>query len=208
MRCTEWAGPLELGGGAVPGACPWRRRPLCRRPYFPSARREMLKDPFVRSKFISPPSNFNHLVHVGPTDGKPSARDLPRVSYLGPITSLPGEAQPIAGLSDAPDANAALCFPGPRGSQRVQAGSPLPPQPFCTVPATTHPLQAPGGKGRGTRGSGPQRPHSFSEALRRPASVGSDGHTGDADSSKNSRPAPTASVFPPQSLHPLRTPRI
>ncbi|XP_039100769.1 serine/threonine-protein kinase MRCK gamma isoform X2 [Hyaena hyaena] len=84
-------------------------------------RREMLKDPFVRSKLISPPSNFNHLVHVGPTDGKPSARDLPR---------------------------------------------------------------APGGKGRGTRGSGPQRPHSFSEALRRPASVGSDGHTADADSMK------------------------
>ncbi|XP_029812605.1 serine/threonine-protein kinase MRCK gamma isoform X2 [Suricata suricatta] len=84
-------------------------------------RREMLKDPFVRSKLISPPSNFNHLVHVGPTDGKPSARDPP---------------------------------------------------------------PAPGGKGRGTRGSGPQRPHSFSEASRRPASVGSDGLTGDADPMK------------------------
>ncbi|XP_040321856.1 serine/threonine-protein kinase MRCK gamma isoform X3 [Herpailurus yagouaroundi] len=85
-------------------------------------RRELLKDPFVRSKLISPPSNFNHLVHVGPTDGKPGARDLPP--------------------------------------------------------------QAPGGKGRGTRGSGPQRPHSFSEASRRPASVGSDGLTGDADAMK------------------------
>uniref|UniRef100_A0ABI8AR09 non-specific serine/threonine protein kinase n=1 Tax=Felis catus TaxID=9685 RepID=A0ABI8AR09_FELCA len=84
-------------------------------------RRELLKDPFVRSKLISPPSNFNHLVHVGPTDGKPGARDLP---------------------------------------------------------------PAPGGKGRGTRGSGPQRPHSFSEASRRPASVGSDGLTGDADAMK------------------------
>ncbi|XP_053755500.1 serine/threonine-protein kinase MRCK gamma isoform X5 [Panthera pardus] len=85
-------------------------------------RRELLKDPFVRSKLISPPSNFNHLVHVGPTDGKPGARDLPP--------------------------------------------------------------QAPGGKGRGTRGSGPQRPHSFSEASRRPASVGSDGLPGDADAVK------------------------
>ncbi|XP_043437554.1 serine/threonine-protein kinase MRCK gamma isoform X2 [Prionailurus bengalensis] len=84
-------------------------------------RRELLKDPFVRSKLISPPSNFNHLVHVGPTDGKPGARDLP---------------------------------------------------------------PAPGGKGRGTRGSGPQRPHSFSEASRRPASVGSDGLAGDADAMK------------------------
>lgn len=75
-------------------------------------RREMLKDPFVRSKLISPPTNFNHLVHVGPTDGKSSAKDLTR---------------------------------------------------------------APEGKGRGSRGSGPQRPHSFSEASRRPASMGSDG---------------------------------
>ncbi|XP_045749314.1 serine/threonine-protein kinase MRCK gamma isoform X4 [Mirounga angustirostris] len=88
-------------------------------------RREMLKDPFVRSKLISPPTNFNHLVHVGPTDGKPSARDLPR---------------------------------------------------------------APEGKGRGTRGSGPQRPHSFSEASRRPASVGSDGLAGDADATVKRKP--------------------
>uniref|UniRef100_A0A8C9KZT6 non-specific serine/threonine protein kinase n=1 Tax=Panthera tigris altaica TaxID=74533 RepID=A0A8C9KZT6_PANTA len=78
-------------------------------------RRELLKDPFVRSKLISPPSNFNHLVHVGPTDGKPGARDLP-----------------------------------PEGRAEVP----------------------------------PQRPHSFSEASRRPASVGSDGLPGDADAVK------------------------
>lgn len=87
----------------------------------PFARREMLKDPFVRSKLISPPTNFNHLVHVGPTDGKPRARDL---------------------------------------------------------------SQAPEGKGRSARSSGPQRPHSFSEAPRRPASMGSDGLAGDADPMK------------------------
>ncbi|XP_036909033.1 serine/threonine-protein kinase MRCK gamma isoform X4 [Sturnira hondurensis] len=75
-------------------------------------RREMLKDPFMRSKLISPPTNFNHLVHVGPTDGKLSTRDL----------------------SPTPEA-----------------------------------------KGRGARSSVPQRPHSFSEASRRPASTGSDG---------------------------------
>ncbi|XP_074087237.1 serine/threonine-protein kinase MRCK gamma [Macrotis lagotis] len=34
-------------------------------------RREMLKDPFVRSKFISSPTNFSHLAHMGPGDGKP-----------------------------------------------------------------------------------------------------------------------------------------
>ncbi|XP_006901591.1 PREDICTED: serine/threonine-protein kinase MRCK gamma [Elephantulus edwardii] len=84
-------------------------------------RREMLKDPFVRSKLISPPTNFNHLVHVGPTDGKPSAKDLPT---------------------------------------------------------------APEVKGRGSRSSSSQRPHSFSEASRRPASMGSDILSGDMDPMK------------------------
>ncbi|XP_064143899.1 serine/threonine-protein kinase MRCK gamma isoform X1 [Loxodonta africana] len=84
-------------------------------------RREMLKDPFVRSKLISPPTNFNHLVHVGATDGKPTARGLARV---------------------------------------------------------------PEEKGRGARSSGPQRPHSFSEASRRPASMDSDTLAGDVDPMK------------------------
>uniref|UniRef100_A0A2K5Y1U0 Serine/threonine-protein kinase MRCK gamma n=1 Tax=Mandrillus leucophaeus TaxID=9568 RepID=A0A2K5Y1U0_MANLE len=85
-------------------------------------RREMLKDPFVRSKLISPPTNFNHLVHVGPANGRPGARDTSRA------------------LEE---------------------------------------------KGRVSRGSsGPQRPHSFSEALRRPASMGSEGLDGDADPMK------------------------
>ncbi|XP_047631305.1 serine/threonine-protein kinase MRCK gamma isoform X6 [Phacochoerus africanus] len=86
-------------------------------------RREMLKDPFVRSKLISTPTNFNHLVHVGPADGRPGAGDLP-------------------------------------------------------------PGRAPDQKGRGARSSGPQRPHSFSEAPRRPASMSSDGFVGDSDSMK------------------------
>uniref|UniRef100_A0A8C9KKV1 CDC42 binding protein kinase gamma n=1 Tax=Panthera tigris altaica TaxID=74533 RepID=A0A8C9KKV1_PANTA len=93
-------------------------------------RRELLKDPFVRSKLISPPSNFNHLVHVGPTDGKPGARDL-----------------------------------------RLQEGR-------AEVP--------------------PQRPHSFSEASRRPASVGSDGLPGDADAGKDSPAASIASISLPK----------
>ncbi|XP_062952071.1 serine/threonine-protein kinase MRCK gamma [Cynocephalus volans] len=84
-------------------------------------RRELLKDPFVRSKLISPPTNFNHLVHMGPSNGRPSARDLPR---------------------------------------------------------------APEERGRGARSSGPQRPHSFSEASRRPASTGSVDLAGEADPMK------------------------
>ncbi|XP_027387679.1 serine/threonine-protein kinase MRCK gamma isoform X7 [Bos indicus x Bos taurus] len=98
-------------------------------------RREMLRDPFVRSKLISTPTNFNHLVHVGPADGRPSARDLP----------------PVAAEV----------------------------------------------KGRGARGSGPQRPHSFSEASRRPVSMGSDGLAKDADPSKDSLTASTTSASLP-----------
>ncbi|XP_073514703.1 serine/threonine-protein kinase MRCK gamma [Phyllobates terribilis] len=40
-------------------------------------RREMMKDPQMRSKLISNPKNFNHLVHVGPGDGKHQLKDLP-----------------------------------------------------------------------------------------------------------------------------------
>uniref|UniRef100_F6Q7R1 Serine/threonine-protein kinase MRCK gamma n=1 Tax=Equus caballus TaxID=9796 RepID=F6Q7R1_HORSE len=77
-------------------------------------RREMLKDPFVRSKLISSPTNFNHLVHMGPMDGKPSARNPPRVSPPGPSTSLSGEAEPISGLSGALQPITGLCLPGSR----------------------------------------------------------------------------------------------
>ncbi|KAG9475570.1 hypothetical protein GDO78_003788 [Eleutherodactylus coqui] len=37
----------------------------------------MMKDPQMRSKLISNPKNFNHLVHVGPGDGKHQLKDLP-----------------------------------------------------------------------------------------------------------------------------------
>ncbi|XP_060711739.1 serine/threonine-protein kinase MRCK alpha-like isoform X2 [Hemiscyllium ocellatum] len=39
--------------------------------------REMLKDPQRRSNLISGPTNFNHLVHVGPSQGMHNLRDLP-----------------------------------------------------------------------------------------------------------------------------------
>uniref|UniRef100_A0A8C0KQM0 Serine/threonine-protein kinase MRCK gamma n=1 Tax=Canis lupus dingo TaxID=286419 RepID=A0A8C0KQM0_CANLU len=65
--------------------------------------------------------------------------------------------------------------------------------------------RAPEGKGRGSRGSGPQRPHSFSEASRRPASVGSDGLAGDADASKDNPSASPASTALPQISTPLDT---
>ncbi|KAJ8270484.1 hypothetical protein GJAV_G00115340 [Gymnothorax javanicus] len=40
-------------------------------------RREMLRDPEMRSKLISKPTNFNHVVHMGPGDGMQILKDLP-----------------------------------------------------------------------------------------------------------------------------------
>lgn len=58
-------------------------------------------------------------------------------------------------------------------------------------------------RSRGARSSGPQRPHSFSEALRRPASMGSDGLPGETDPSKGS-PTASAPCMPPPSHHSFR----
>nr|XP_033806736.1 serine/threonine-protein kinase MRCK beta isoform X2 [Geotrypetes seraphini] len=40
-------------------------------------RREMLKDPELRSRMISNPTNFNHVAHMGPGDGMQVLMDLP-----------------------------------------------------------------------------------------------------------------------------------
>ncbi|KAM8781802.1 serine/threonine-protein kinase MRCK beta [Rhynchonycteris naso] len=40
-------------------------------------RREMLRDPELRSKMISNPTNFNHVAHMGPGDGLQVLMDLP-----------------------------------------------------------------------------------------------------------------------------------
>ncbi|XP_013999270.1 serine/threonine-protein kinase MRCK beta isoform X4 [Salmo salar] len=40
-------------------------------------RREMLRDPELRSKLISNPINFNHVAHMGPGDGMQVLMDLP-----------------------------------------------------------------------------------------------------------------------------------
>uniref|UniRef100_A0A8C0KR37 non-specific serine/threonine protein kinase n=1 Tax=Canis lupus dingo TaxID=286419 RepID=A0A8C0KR37_CANLU len=105
-------------------------------------RREMLKDPFVRSKLISPPTNFNHLVHVGPTDGKPGARTQPPVSSPRPITSLPGGAQPISGPSGALEPLAARCLPRGLRPRHPRLARPRSQGPKRSWKAPIHPLAA------------------------------------------------------------------
>ncbi|XP_037305108.2 serine/threonine-protein kinase MRCK beta isoform X2 [Pungitius pungitius] len=53
-------------------------------------RREMLRDPELRSRMISNPTNFNHVAHMGPGDGMQVLMDLPLVGdviSLSPSTS-------------------------------------------------------------------------------------------------------------------------
>ncbi|GAA6095816.1 serine/threonine-protein kinase MRCK beta isoform X4 [Tachysurus ichikawai] len=50
-------------------------------------RREMLRDPEMRSKLISNPTNFNHVAHMGPGDGMQVLMDLPLQSSETPSPS-------------------------------------------------------------------------------------------------------------------------
>ncbi|MFT7813008.1 serine/threonine-protein kinase MRCK alpha-like isoform X3 [Arapaima gigas] len=47
-------------------------------------RREMLRDPEMRNKLISNPTNFYHVVHMGPGDGIQLLKDLPMPEYRPP----------------------------------------------------------------------------------------------------------------------------
>ncbi|XP_053568603.1 serine/threonine-protein kinase MRCK alpha [Bombina bombina] len=51
-------------------------------------RREMLRDPEMRNKLISNPTNFNHIAHMGPGDGIQILKDLPmpRSPYTSPLS--------------------------------------------------------------------------------------------------------------------------
>lgn len=44
--------------------------------------REMLRDPEMRNKLISNPTNFNHIAHMGPGDGIQILKDLPVVREM------------------------------------------------------------------------------------------------------------------------------
>lgn len=69
--------------------------------------REMLRDPELRSKMISNPTNFNHVAHMGPGDGMQVLMDLPLVrarpgsgrgAQCGAGGSVRREAPPCVGM--------------------------------------------------------------------------------------------------------------
>nr|XP_054305320.1 serine/threonine-protein kinase MRCK beta isoform X7 [Pongo pygmaeus] len=55
-------------------------------------RREMLRDPELRSKMISNPTNFNHVAHMGPGDGMQVLMDLPLSAAPPSQEERPGPA--------------------------------------------------------------------------------------------------------------------
>uniref|UniRef100_A0A1A7WMS8 non-specific serine/threonine protein kinase n=1 Tax=Iconisemion striatum TaxID=60296 RepID=A0A1A7WMS8_9TELE len=60
--------------------------------------REKLRDPELRSKMISNPTNFNHVAHMGPGDGMQVLMDLPLV---GDLTSLSPSPSPSPSSSSS-----------------------------------------------------------------------------------------------------------
>lgn len=67
----------------------------------------MLRDPELRSKMISNPTNFNHVAHMGPGDGMQVLMDLPLVSPGPGPPPLRRGSPPASGL-----ASSALSRPG------------------------------------------------------------------------------------------------
>ncbi|XP_063737622.1 serine/threonine-protein kinase MRCK beta isoform X3 [Eleginops maclovinus] len=63
-------------------------------------RREMLRDPGLRSKMISGPTNFNHVAHMGPGDGLQVLMDLPlRVMHSSQDDSVKDKPRPLSSIS-------------------------------------------------------------------------------------------------------------
>uniref|UniRef100_A0A8C0C249 Serine/threonine-protein kinase MRCK alpha n=1 Tax=Buteo japonicus TaxID=224669 RepID=A0A8C0C249_9AVES len=60
-------------------------------------RREMLRDPEMRNKLISNPTNFNHIAHMGPGDGIQILKDLPMVSTKVHHTHMFVSTKPYVG---------------------------------------------------------------------------------------------------------------
>ncbi|XP_023561379.1 serine/threonine-protein kinase MRCK beta isoform X2 [Octodon degus] len=65
-------------------------------------RREMLRDPELRSKMISNPTNFNHVAHMGPGDGMQVLMDLPLSAAPSAQEERPGPVP--TGLARPPSA--------------------------------------------------------------------------------------------------------
>ncbi|XP_055028082.2 serine/threonine-protein kinase MRCK alpha isoform X3 [Misgurnus anguillicaudatus] len=163
-------------------------------------RREMLKDPEMRNKLISNPTNFNHVVHMGPGDGIQILKDLPMPGsplpsprlhlistpssfehvYHMTVTSaehfLSQDSSPFSSyspsLSSAPGTPASICSLNvrPQESRGVLGAS-------VSIPSISKTRPEPGRSMSASYGLGTRSSSQNGSALRRDFSVGNYGST-------------------------------
>uniref|UniRef100_A0A8C2C781 non-specific serine/threonine protein kinase n=1 Tax=Cyprinus carpio TaxID=7962 RepID=A0A8C2C781_CYPCA len=163
-------------------------------------RREMLRDPEMRNKLISNPTNFNHVVHMGPGDGIQILKDLPMPGsplpsphlrlistptsfehvYHMTVTSadnfLSQDSSPLSSrslsLSSAPGTPASVCSLNmrPQESRGVLGAS-------VSIPSISKARPEPGRSMSASSGLGTRSSSQNGSALRRDLSVGSYGST-------------------------------
>ncbi|XP_052476162.1 serine/threonine-protein kinase MRCK alpha isoform X6 [Carassius gibelio] len=159
-------------------------------------RREMLRDPEMRNKLISNPTNFNHVVHMGPGDGIQILKDLPmpgsplpspRLRLISTPTSfehvyhmtvtsadnfLSQDSSPLSShslsLSSAPGTPASICSLNmrPQESRGVLGAS-------VSIPSISKARPEPGRSMSASSGLGTRSSTQNGNALRRDLSVGS-----------------------------------
>ncbi|XP_026085923.1 serine/threonine-protein kinase MRCK alpha-like isoform X5 [Carassius auratus] len=159
-------------------------------------RREMLRDPEMRNKLISNPTNFNHVVHMGPGDGIQILKDLPmpgsplpspRLRLISTPTSfehvyhmtvtsadnfLSQDSSPLSShslsLSSAPGTPASICSLNVRAQEsRGVLGASV------SIPSISKARPEPGRSMSASSGLGTRSSSQNGNALRRDLSVGS-----------------------------------
>ncbi|XP_006839603.1 PREDICTED: serine/threonine-protein kinase MRCK beta [Chrysochloris asiatica] len=80
-------------------------------------RREMLRDPELRSKMISNPTNFNHVAHMGPGDGMQVLMDLPLSSLPSTQEERPSPAPVTQTRPPVPRNKPYISWPSSGGSE-------------------------------------------------------------------------------------------
>lgn len=80
-------------------------------------RREMLRDPELRSKMISNPTNFNHVAHMGPGDGRQVLMDLPLSAVPSSQEERPGPTSAGLARPPAPRSKPYVSWPSSGGSE-------------------------------------------------------------------------------------------
>ncbi|XP_041950890.1 serine/threonine-protein kinase MRCK beta isoform X1 [Alosa sapidissima] len=87
-------------------------------------RREMLRDPELRSKMISNPTNFNHVAHMGPGDGMQALMDLPlSVMHSSQDDAAKDKPRPLSTISRQQRSKTHITRTASGGGDFVGAGS-------------------------------------------------------------------------------------